>query len=75
VVTVPEALTGIVFNGGNGFVTSDGTDSGPARFIFATESGVISGGTAPFAARPRRRLRHTAARAKRNLGSASTQLR
>src|SRR6185436_2597361 len=34
---------GIVFNGGNGFVISNGTDSGPATFIFATESGVISG--------------------------------
>jgi len=43
VVTVPGAPTGIVFNGGNGFVISNGTDSGPATFIFATESGVISG--------------------------------
>src|SRR5206468_1587644 len=43
VVTVPGAPTGIVFNGGSGFVISDGTNSGPATFIFATESGVISG--------------------------------
>ena len=43
VVTVPGAPTGIVFNGGNGFVISNGTDSGPATFIFATESGIISG--------------------------------
>jgi uncharacterized protein (TIGR03118 family) len=33
--------TGIVFNGGGGFVVSDGTNSGAARFIFATEDGTI----------------------------------
>jgi uncharacterized protein (TIGR03118 family) len=43
VVTVPGAPTGIVFNGGSGFVITNGTDSGPATFIFATESGLISG--------------------------------
>ena len=43
VVTVPGGPTGIVFNGGSGFVVSDGTNSGPATFIFATEGGVISG--------------------------------
>ena len=43
VVTVAGAPTGIVFNGGSGFVVSDGTHSGPATFIFSTESGVISG--------------------------------
>jgi len=43
VVTVPGAPTGIVFNGGNGFVISNGSSSGPATFIFATESGIISG--------------------------------
>jgi uncharacterized protein (TIGR03118 family) len=43
VVTVPGAPTGIVFNGGSGFVVTDGTNSGPATFLFATESGVISG--------------------------------
>ena len=41
------APTGAVFNGGSGFVVSvtdaSGTKSGPARFIFASESGTISG--------------------------------
>jgi uncharacterized protein (TIGR03118 family) len=39
--------TGIVFNGGTGFVVSETmngvTKSGPARFIFATEDGTIVG--------------------------------
>jgi hypothetical protein len=43
VVTVPGAPTGIVFNAGAGFVVSNGSSSGPASFIFATESGIISG--------------------------------
>jgi uncharacterized protein (TIGR03118 family) len=43
VVTVPGAPTGIVFNGGNGFVITNGASSGPATFLFATESGIISG--------------------------------
>ena len=43
VVTVPGAPTGIVFNGGTGFVIKSGSSSGPAAFIFATMSGVISG--------------------------------
>ena len=43
VVTVPGGPTGIVFNGGSGFAVSDGTHSGPATFIFSSESGVISG--------------------------------
>ena len=34
--------TGIVFNGSNNFVGTRGTLSGPARFIFATEQGVIA---------------------------------
>src|SRR6185369_15622683 len=34
--------TGIVFNGGAGFVISDGVNSGPARFIFSTEDGTIA---------------------------------
>jgi uncharacterized protein (TIGR03118 family) len=43
-VTVPGAPTGVVFNGGSGFVVSDGAGhSGPARFIFAGEDGGISG--------------------------------
>src|SRR5947207_3223943 len=43
VVTVPGGPPGIVFNGGSGFMVSDGTHSGPATFIFSTESGVLSG--------------------------------
>jgi uncharacterized protein (TIGR03118 family) len=35
--------TGLVYNGGDGFVITDGTNSGPARFIFATEEGTIIG--------------------------------
>ena len=42
-VTVPGAPTGIVFNGSPGFVVTNGTKSGPARFIFASEDGTISG--------------------------------
>jgi uncharacterized protein (TIGR03118 family) len=43
-VSVPGAPTGIVFNGGPGFVVSDGSGhSGPARFLFASEDGTISG--------------------------------
>ncbi len=34
--------TGIVFNGSSGFVTSAGGLSGPSRFLFATEQGVIA---------------------------------
>src|SRR5437867_8217902 len=36
-VSVPDAPTGVVFNGGTGFVVTSGTKSGPARFIFASE--------------------------------------
>jgi len=44
VVTVPGAPTGIVFNGSStSFVISDGTNSGPARFLFASEDGTLSG--------------------------------
>jgi uncharacterized protein (TIGR03118 family) len=35
--------TGIVFNGTSDFVVSNGTKSGPARFIFATLDGTIAG--------------------------------
>ena len=35
--------TGIVFNASTGFSVSKGTASGPAKFIFATEDGVIAG--------------------------------
>ena len=38
--------TGIVFYGGTGFVVTNGNNSGPARFIFDTEDGTISGWTA-----------------------------
>jgi uncharacterized protein (TIGR03118 family) len=47
IVTVPGAMghqsapTGIVWNGGTGFVLSGG--STPARFIFASEDGTLSG--------------------------------
>lgn len=34
--------TGTVYNGSSGFVVSKGSVSGPARFIFATEDGVIA---------------------------------
>ncbi|HTN66193.1 MAG TPA: TIGR03118 family protein, partial [Burkholderiaceae bacterium] len=37
------APTGTVFNGSTGFVVSEGSASGPARFLFATEDGVIAG--------------------------------
>ncbi|HXG98220.1 MAG TPA: TIGR03118 family protein [Gemmatimonadales bacterium] len=42
-VGVAGAPTGVVFNGGASFVVTNGTASGPARFIFATESGTIAG--------------------------------
>jgi uncharacterized protein (TIGR03118 family) len=51
VVTIPPAPggsmgspTGIVFSGSaTDFVVTDGTKSGPSRFLFATEDGTISG--------------------------------
>lgn len=51
VVTIPPPAgstgraepTGIVFYGGGGFVVGNGSSSGPSRFIFAGEDGVISG--------------------------------
>ena len=43
VVKVPGAPTGTVYNGGTGFVVSQGTASGPAKFLFASEDGTISG--------------------------------
>jgi uncharacterized protein (TIGR03118 family) len=42
VVHVDGGPTGLVFNGGAGFVVK-GTGSGPARFIFASEDGKIRG--------------------------------
>src|SRR6266567_3731818 len=47
-VTVPgaggkqSAPTGIVFNGGTGFVVNNGAGTSAARFIFASEDGTIS---------------------------------
>src|SRR5581483_5417171 len=44
VVSVDGGPSGIVFNGGSGFVVGDGNGhSGPARFMFATEAGTIRG--------------------------------
>jgi uncharacterized protein (TIGR03118 family) len=42
-VQVPSAPTGAVSNTGPHFVVSNGTSSGPALFIFATEEGKILG--------------------------------
>jgi len=49
VVQIPQPMaatggspTGIVFNGSDGFVAREGTRSGPSRFLFATEQGVIA---------------------------------
>jgi len=42
-VSVPGAPTGIVFNSGPSFVVASGAKSGPARFVFASEDGTISG--------------------------------
>lgn len=44
VVSIPGgAPTGTVFNDGPGFVVQSGTASGPARFLFASEAGTITG--------------------------------
>jgi uncharacterized protein (TIGR03118 family) len=44
VVKVEGGPTGTVFNGGSSFAVTDGHGhSGPARFIFATEAGIIRG--------------------------------
>jgi uncharacterized protein (TIGR03118 family) len=44
VVGIPGgAPTGAVFNGGPGFVVHSGASSGPARFLFASEAGTITG--------------------------------
>jgi uncharacterized protein (TIGR03118 family) len=43
VVTIPGPPTGVVSNGGAGFVVRSGAAAGPARFIFATEDGKIAG--------------------------------
>lgn len=49
IVAIPGAMgqqsapTGIVFNGGTGFVVTNSAGTSPARFIFASEDGTISG--------------------------------
>jgi len=43
VVSVDGAPTGTVFNGGSDFVVRHGGASGPALFLFSTESGTIRG--------------------------------
>jgi len=42
-VAVPGGPTGVVFNGGPGFVIHGGGTSAPARFIYACEDGMIRG--------------------------------
>jgi uncharacterized protein (TIGR03118 family) len=43
-VNIPNgAPTGQVYNGSSDFVITDGTNSEPARFIFASEAGTVSG--------------------------------
>ena len=42
-VMVPGDPTGIVFNGTAGFEVDNGAGPGPARFMFASEDGTISG--------------------------------
>ena len=42
-VKVEGGPTGVVYNGGRGFVVSGGGVSGPARFIYAGEDGTIRG--------------------------------
>jgi len=55
-VTVPGAPTGVVFNGTTSFAVTKGSASGPARFIFASEDGTISGWNPAVAATDRRGL-------------------
>jgi uncharacterized protein (TIGR03118 family) len=43
VVEAGGSPTGTVFNGGSGFVVSEGGLSSPSRFLFATEDGTILG--------------------------------
>jgi uncharacterized protein (TIGR03118 family) len=43
-VSIPGgAPTGAVFNGSNGFVVTSGASSGPARFLFSSEAGIVTG--------------------------------
>ena len=44
VVFIPDGLpTGTVSNASNDFVVTSGTASGPSRFLFASQTGIISG--------------------------------
>jgi uncharacterized protein (TIGR03118 family) len=43
IVGVDSGPTGVVFNGGSGFVVTNGSSSAPARFIFDAEDGLIRG--------------------------------
>jgi uncharacterized protein (TIGR03118 family) len=42
-VDVGGGPTGVVFNGGRGFMVHDGRDAAPARFLYACEDGTIRG--------------------------------
>jgi uncharacterized protein (TIGR03118 family) len=42
-VSVPGGPTGVVFNGGSGFVVRSGGHAAPARFLYACEDGMIRG--------------------------------
>jgi uncharacterized protein (TIGR03118 family) len=42
-VAVPGGPTGVVFNGGRGFVVRGGGVAAPARFVYACEDGMIRG--------------------------------
>jgi uncharacterized protein (TIGR03118 family) len=42
-VGLDSGPTGVVFNGGSGFVVTSGSSSAPARFIFDSEDGLIRG--------------------------------
>jgi uncharacterized protein (TIGR03118 family) len=44
-VAVPGGPTGVVYNGGDGFVVRGGGTADPARFIYACEDGMIRGWT------------------------------
>jgi uncharacterized protein (TIGR03118 family) len=45
VVAIPPSPTGVVFNGGGGFVIGENGLTAPSRFLFASEDGTISGWT------------------------------
>src|SRR5438067_10450634 len=51
-VQVSSAPTGAVSNTGSSFVVSNGTNTGPATFLFATEDGTILGWRSGFSPGP-----------------------